>query len=105
MASPRILILGLAAAALAVPATAQAAPHWSAPDIVFAADPTAQAAPSVVMDAGGRAIAVSTDARGPLLATGDAAGHFGSPEVVAANQGPADGVRAALGADGTLAVA
>src|SRR4051794_13511117 len=104
--SPRNLIFGLVAAALAAsPAAAAAAPHWSAPDIVFGADPAAQAAPSVLMDAAGRAIAVSSDARGPVIATGDAAGHFGAPEVVASGRQPADGVSGALGPDGTLAVA
>src|SRR3954471_12983177 len=105
MPTPRILLAGLAAAAFAVvPATASAAPHWSAPDIVFPADPSAQAAPSILMDPSGRAIAVSSDARGPVIATGDATGHFGAPEVAASGQQPADGVSGALGADGTLAV-
>src|SRR3954468_21272416 len=105
MPTPRILLAGLAAAAFAVvPATASAAPHWSAPDIVFPADPSAQAAPSILMDSGGRAIAVSSDVRGPVIATGDATGHFAAPEVVAPGQPPADGVSGALGADGTLAV-
>src|SRR3954471_8899121 len=105
MPTPRILLAGLAAAAFAVvPATASAAPPWSAPDIVFPADPSAQAAPSIVMDPSGRAIAVSSDVRGPVIATGDAAGHFGAPEVVAPGQQPADGVAAARGAGGAVAV-
>ena len=101
--TPRILISALAALAV-LPATASAAPHWSAPDIVFPADPASQAAPSILMDSAGRAIAVSSDARGPVIATGDATGHFGAPDVVAPGQAPADGVDGALGADGTLAV-
>src|SRR4051794_19655041 len=114
MPTSSLLLAGLAAATLVVPATgapapvalasASAAPHWSAPDIVFPADPSAQAAPSILMDPSGRAIAVSSDARGPVIATGDAAGHFGAPDVVAPGQQPADGVSGALGPDGTLAV-
>src|SRR3954465_3971580 len=98
MPTPKLLLAGLAAATLVVPAAASAAPHWSAPDIVFPADPTAQAVPSILMDPPARAIPVSSDARGPVIATGDASGRFGAPEVVAPNQQPADGVSGALGA-------
>src|SRR3954453_17179315 len=105
MPTPRILLAGLAAAAFAVvPATASAAPRWSAPDIVFPADPSAQAAPSILMDPSGRAIAISSDARAPVLAAGDPTGHFPAPEVVAPGKPPPDGVSNPLGADVTLAV-
>jgi len=87
------------AAAAAVPATAGAA-SWSAPVDVI---PAGSAPSALVSPATGRSLVLAGSGSDALLATGTAAGVFGSPVPVASGAS-ALGLSTALGADGTVAI-
>ncbi|WP_445150967.1 hypothetical protein [Baekduia sp. Peel2402] len=88
-----------AAAAAAVPATAGAA-SWSAPVDVI---PAGSAPNALVSPATGKSLVLAGSGSDALLATGTAAGVFGSPVPIASGAS-ALGLTSALGADGTVAI-
>ena len=102
----RTLLLGALGAALITPASALAAPHWSSPVRVAgpAADPGISAA-KPFLTADGRSLAVFSDGLRPALSTGDVTGAFAPPLTLGRDEAGTSGLDAALGADGTLAVA
>ena len=95
------------AAALLTPATAVAAPHWSSPVQVAppGAGTTGISTPKAFVTPDGRSLAVFADGLHPSIATGDVQGRFGAPSALGRDEAGSSGVDAALGADGTLAVA
>jgi hypothetical protein len=103
----RTLLLATLGAALLAPSSALAAANWSSPVRVAgpAADPPGISSPRAFVTPDGRSLAVFGDGLRPALATGGVAGTFGAPLALARDEAGSAGVDAALGADGTLAVA
>jgi hypothetical protein len=102
----RPLPTALAALALS-PATAFAAPHWSAPaDVIPSAGASLNSAPRAFVSPAGKSLVVAGSGSQALLASGDAANVFAAPVPVAnAAAGATLGLASAIGADGTVAVA
>lgn len=103
---PRHLLPALIATALLPAATAQAAGSWSSPERIAEPGTVLAPVPAGVFSApDGRSLAVFSDAGRPWLATGTVRGAFGPPAALATDQAGAGAADAAIGADGTLAVA
>src|SRR4051795_11687755 len=101
-----LLPLALISAAL-LPASASAAQPWSAPVDVIAAPVAASignSAPEAFV-AGGRSLVVAGSGPQALLVRGSAANVFSTPITVATAAGGGVGTDAAVGPDGTVAVA
>ena len=91
---------------LLTPAAALAAPHWSSPvKIAGPADASGISPPQAFVTADGRSLAVFADGLRPALSVGTAAGSFAAPLALGNDATGTAGLDAALGANGTLAVA
>lgn len=102
----RHLLPALLTTTLLLPASAQGAGSWSSPERIAAPGSVVAPVPSGVFAApDGRSLAVFSDAGRPWLATGTVRGVFGSPAALAADQAGTGASDAAVGANGTLAVA
>jgi hypothetical protein len=95
------------AAALLTPATAFAVPHWSSPVKVAgpAAEPPGITTPDAFVTPDGRSLAIFGDGVRPSLSTGTVGGTFSAPAPLGSDVSGTSGADAALGANGTLAVA
>ncbi|MCW2982586.1 MAG: hypothetical protein JWR63_156 [Conexibacter sp.] len=90
------------------PASAPAAPHWSAPvDVIPGGGPTGTtSAPRAFVSPNGKSLVVAGSGNEALLASGSVAGVFASATPVAtAPAGSSIGLDSAIGADGAVAVA
>jgi hypothetical protein len=103
---PLPLALAVAGALLVPASSAVAAPHWSAPVPVIPGTGTdlSNGAPQAFV-AGGRSVVVAGSGENALLARGSATNVFTDPLTVATAPGGNVGTDAAVGGDGTVAVA